>query len=224
MSVSKNRTVSVGLVDDHRLMLDGLRLLVDNMEGFSCAWSCETAVEAMTLIGSNKPDVLVVDITMPERSGLELIKDVKALNKDLAILVLSMHDEDVYAQRAIKAGAKGYVMKGAPNEELQAALRRVAGGAIAVSTDMAAKMIEAYTTGEEITSDHGVDRLTDREFEIFQLIGSCLSTAQIADKLGISPKTVDVHKSKIRAKLELPRSASLTAHAIGWVERKKLRS
>lgn len=223
MNVTKNKTITVGLVDDHRLMLDGLRLLVDNMKGFSCAWYCENAAEAMTLIEANRPDILIVDITMPERNGLDLIKDIKVLHKDLPILVLSMHDEDVYAQRAIKAGAKGYVMKGSPNSDLEDALRRVAEGGIAVSEAMAAKMIEAYTTGEDITSDQGVEKLSDREFEVFQMIGDCLSTAQIAEQLGISPKTVDVHKSKIRAKLELPRSASLTAHAIGWVERRKVR-
>ena len=219
---STDKDIRVALVDDHRLMLDGLKLLIDSMDGFTCSWHCEDAVQALGLVETSPPDVLVTDITMPSRNGLELIKDVRALNKDLPVLVLSMHDESVYAQRAIKAGAKGYVMKGASNDELETALKKVVEGGIAVSAVMGEKMIEAYTTGEDITTDQGVERLSDREFEVYQLVGNCLSTSQIADQLGISPKTVDVHKSKIRAKLDLQAGSSLTAHAIRWVEVQKL--
>lgn len=222
MENKKGKEIRVALVDDHRLMLDGLKLLVDSMEGFTCAWHTEDPVEAISLVESDPPDVLVADITMPRRNGLELIKDVKVLNKDLPILVLSMHPETVYAQRAIKAGAKGYMMKGASNEELEEALRKVVGGGIAVSASMGEKMIEAYTSGEDIAADQGVERLSDREFEVFQLIGNCLSTTQIASELGISPKTVDVHKSKIRTKLDLEHRSSLAAYAIRWVELQKL--
>ena len=222
MESKKGKMIRVALVDDHRLMLDGLKLLVDSMEGFACAWHTEDPVEAISLLESDPTDVLVADITMPRRNGLELIKDVKALISDLPILVLSMHPETVYAQRAIKAGANGYIMKGAANEELEEALRKVVVGGVAVSAAMGERMISAYTSGEDIAAGQGVERLSDRELEVFQLVGNCLSSTQIASELGISPKTVDVHKSKIKTKLDLKGRSSLAAHAIRWVELQKL--
>ncbi|MCB1227113.1 MAG: response regulator transcription factor [Verrucomicrobiales bacterium] len=214
--------VRVGLVDDHSLMLSALALLVDSMDGFVTAWTCDDPRKAVSKIEEDAPDVLVVDLSMPERSGLELIKDVGALRKDMPVLVLSMMDETLYAQRVLKAGARGYVMKEASNEQLEAALRRVVSGGIAVSPSMAERMIEAYSTGVEMSDQGFLDRLTDREFEVFQLVGECNTGNQIAEALGISPKTVDVHKSKIRSKLELNQGDSLSAFAIRWVETQRL--
>ncbi len=214
--------IRVALVDDHRLVLEALALLINGMKGITCAWTSEDPVEAVHLLDRDTPDVLITDITMPTRNGLELIKDVKMLKKGRPRLVLSMHPEAVYAQRAIKAGAKGYVMKGGPREELEGAIRKVADGGIAVSEELGEKMIAAYTGGGDIHIGQGVAMLSDREFEVFQLVGNCRNTSQVAEELQISPKTVDVHKSKIRAKLELAKGESLTAYAIRWVEVQRL--
>jgi DNA-binding NarL/FixJ family response regulator len=176
----------------------------------------------MGMLEKDMPDALVVDITLPGRNGLELIKDVRALHPDLPVLVVSMHDETLYAQRALKAGAKGYVMKDAPYGAFEKALQRILSGGIALSETMSETILLAFSSGENPGPDGAIHQLSDREFEVFQLIGEGRSTSQIAQTLKISPKTVDVHKLKIRAKLKLTEGTSLTSFAIRWVEMRKL--
>jgi DNA-binding NarL/FixJ family response regulator len=163
-----------------------------------------------------------VDITLPGRNGLELIKDVLALVPGLPILVISMHDEALYAQRVLKCGAKGYIMKDAPHDDLISAVRRVAAGKVWLSTKMSEEILEAFSGGTPRRQVDGVHKLSDREFEVFQLLGEGKNTNQIADCLHISTKTVDVHKSNIRQKLELEDSSAVLRHAIRWAETKRL--
>lgn len=217
-------TKRIAVVDDHTLMREGMKMLVENLQGLSCAWTAGDTSEALRLLEQDVPDAMVVDITMPGRNGLELIKDIRALHPELPVLVVSMHDETLYAQRALKAGAKGYVMKDAPHGDFEKAIRHVLSGGIALSEKMSETILLAFSSGSHPGPDGAIHDLSDREFEVFQLIGEGLSTGQIAGELGISPKTVDVHKLKIRQKLKLTEGTSLTSFAIRWVELRKLDS
>ena len=222
MTAAPSRCHRIALVDDHTLVREGMKMFVENIDGFTCAWTAADAQEAMRMLDQDLPDVLVVDITLPGRNGLELIKDVRALHPELPVLVVSMHDETLYAQRALKAGAKGYVMKDAPYGVFEKALNRVLSGGIALSDKMSETILLAFSSGANPGPDGAIHHLSDREFEVFQLIGEGRSTSQIAEALKISPKTVDVHKLKIRAKLKLTEGTSLTSFAIRWVEMRKL--
>ncbi len=163
----------------------------------------------------------MVDISLPDRSGLELIKDLRLLRPKLPMIAISMHDEKLYAQRALKAGARGYVMKSAPQKVLEQALHRVASGGIAVSEEMSEEILKAFSTGNGSESKDTISELSDREFEVFVLIGQGKNTGQIAEALRISTKTVDVHKMNIRAKLGMNETGELAYFAIRWAEGQK---
>lgn len=212
----------VAIVDDHTMMRKGLVEFVSGLEGFECCWSADDTRAALAGVEKEKPDLLMTDMTLPGRNGLELIKDVLALARGLPILVVSMHDETLYAQRILRAGAKGYIMKDASSRSLEEAIRKVAEGGIWVSPAMSHNIIQAFLghgNGDELV---GIHRLTDREFEIFQLIGEGRSKSTISSDLNISPKTVDVHKAHIREKLELEDAAAVLSYAVRWVEMGKL--
>lgn len=211
----------VAIVDDHTLMREGIRMFIDSLDGFNCIWQASSTREAIEQLEKSQPDVLIVDISLPDRNGLELIKDVGTVHPDITIMVLSMHDEKLYALRALKAGAKGYVMKNAPHQMLEATLRRVASGGIGVSPAVSEMVIGAYSAGAKPRPDDGLHTLSDREFEVFQLIGEGHSTHGISEALRISPKTVDVHRMNIRTKLGLEDGAALTRWAIRWTEARR---
>ncbi len=217
----KNRTVAI--VDDHTMMRDGLAQLVSGIEGYDCCWTAGDAAEAMAELEKQRPDVLITDMTLPGRNGLELIKDALSIAMGMPILVNSMHDETLYAQRVLRAGAKGYIMKDAPSDLLVEAIQRVAEGGIWVSAAMSSRIIQAFSYQGGGEAVEGVHRLTDREFEIFQLIGEGKSKAVISSNLNISPKTVDVHKAHIREKLELEDAAAVLSYAVRWVEMRRMK-
>ena len=213
--------LSVAVVDDHAMMREGMKLFFDNTADLKCLWTAETAAEAVRRVEEETPDVLIVDISLPDRSGLELIKDVRLLRPKLLILAMSMHDEKLYAQRALKAGARGYVMKNAPLKSFEKALRRVAAGCIALSEEMSDEILKSFTRGAVSEDANAVSTLSDREFEIFTLISRGRSGGQIAEALKISAKTVDVHKMNIRGKLGMHDPGELTYFAIRWAEAQK---
>ncbi|MFO1482746.1 MAG: response regulator transcription factor [Verrucomicrobiaceae bacterium] len=215
----------VAIVDDHAMMREGLRLFIDTTGDMRCAWMAGDASEAVRMVEHDTPDVLIVDLTLPDRSGLELIKDLRLLRPQLPILAVSMHDEKLYAQRALKAGARGYVMKSAPHKALGGAIRRIVTGNIAVSEEMSEEILKSFVSGSASISStkDGISDLSDREFEVFQLIGAGKNTGNIAEELRISPKTVDVHKLNIRTKLGLKDGNDLTYFAIRWAEGQKNR-
>ena len=153
-----------------------------------------------------------------KRSGLELIKDIRMLHPKLPMLAVSMHDEKLYAHRALKAGARGYVMKNAPQDALENALMRVASGMMVVSEEMSEEILKSYSSASEGKTKNPVAVLSDREFEVFVLIGKGKNTGQIAEAMGISSKTVDVHKMNIRAKLKMNETGELAYFAIRWTE------
>lgn len=209
----------VAVVDDHTFMREGLKVLLESMPGYSVAWMAGTAGEATKLLRDDAPDLLLVDITLPDRNGIELVKDVHTILPDLRILVISMHNEKLYVQRALRAGARGYLTKDASHADYERAIRRVAAGHLAVSDEVSEEIMMNYAMGESKSrSKSGVDALSDRELEVFMLLGEGKSTHEVAEALRISPKTVDVHKLNMRAKLGLEDGAAVTRWAIKWTE------
>ena len=214
----ENEIIKVAVVDDHTMMREGLAQLVRSQPGYDCCWLAGDVAQAMECLEAERPDLLLTDMTLPGRNGLELIKDALSIAPGLPILIVSMHDETLYAQRVLRAGGKGYIMKDAPTKTLVEAIEVVADGGIWVSPEMSTKIIQAFSGKPANDAVDGLHYLTDREFEVFQLIGEGRSKSEIADSLHISPKTVDVHKSHIREKLELKDAAAVLRYAIRWVE------
>jgi DNA-binding NarL/FixJ family response regulator len=206
------------VVDDHPMTRAGVVQLIDKQPDLEVCGEAGNPADALSAIPKYMPDLLVTDITMPGRSGIEFIKDVLALHPNLPILILSMHDEVIYAERALRAGARGYIMKEAGGENLLAAIRQVLSGQVYVSPKMSAKILDNLSGRKPRGSSSPIEKLSDREFEIFQLIGQGKSTRDIARQLNLSSKTVDVHRGHIKEKLELKDAISLVRHAVRWVE------
>lgn len=206
------------LVDDHPIMRHGLAQLIRTEEGLDVCGDAGSTAEGLAAVGRCKPDLVVVDLTLPDKNGLELLKDIQALHPGTLCIVLSMHDESVYAERALRAGARGYVMKEAAADHLIGAIRRVLGGGIYVSETMASRMLEGMTSSKAKPSASLIDRLTDRELEILEMIGKGVATKIIAEKLSISARTVEAHRAHIKEKLGITDGAALVRFAVQWVE------
>jgi len=208
------------IVDDHPMMREGLAQLIEHEPDLCAACQADDAAQALNAIASCAPDLAVVDISLPGKSGLELIKDIHALHPSLPILVLSMHDESLYAERVLRAGGRGYIMKQEGGKKLMEAIRQVLNGQIYVSERISAKILEMFS-GRSTETHSPVEHLTDREFEVFQLIGQGQGTRQIAQHLHLSIKTVEVHRSNIKKKLQLNSGAEVIRYAIRWNEAQK---
>jgi DNA-binding NarL/FixJ family response regulator len=208
----------VFLVDDHPMMRAGLAHLIERQADLGVCGEAANPAEALRALPAAKPDIVLADLTMPGRSGLEFVKDLLAIHPALPILIVSMHDETVYAERALRAGARGYIMKEAGGEAVVAAIRQILGGQVYVSPAMSARILDNLSGRKPRGSSSPIEKLTDREFEVFQLIGQGKSTRDIAEQLHLSSKTVDVHRSHIKEKLELKDATALIRHAVRWVE------
>jgi DNA-binding NarL/FixJ family response regulator len=206
------------LVDDHPFMRAGLGQLIDCQPDLVVGGEAGNPAEALQALARQQPNLILTDLTMPGRSGLEFIKDLRAAHPEVPILVVSMHDEAVYAERALRAGARGYIMKEAGGENLLGAIRQVLRGEVYVSHKMSARILEAVSSRRPRGSSSPIEQLTDREFEVFQRIGQGKGTREIAAELHLSPKTVDVHRSHLKEKLGLADSTALIRHAVRWVE------
>lgn len=204
----------VFLVDDHPVLRQGLGRLIDDQPDLAMCGQAESPVEAMRLLPAAKADVVIVDLTLKGGDGLELCKQIRERFTKLPILVVSMHDESLYAERALKAGARGYVMKQEPQEIVMTALRTVAGGEVYLSAKMSAKLLRSFSGVKSDSELAPLERLTDRELEIFRLIGDGQSVRSIAEKLFLSTKTVEAHKEHIKQKLNLKSSNELLQYAI----------
>ncbi|MGA2690918.1 MAG: response regulator transcription factor [Opitutaceae bacterium] len=211
------------LVDDHPFMRAGLAQLIDLQPDMVVAGEAGNPAEAIQKFAVAKPDMVLTDMTMPGRSGLEFIKDLRAAYPDVAILVVSMHDEAIFAERALRAGARGYIMKEAGGENLLTAIRQVLGGQIYLSPRMSANALDIFSGRRPRGSSSPIEKLSDREFEVFRLVGQGKSTRDIAQQLHLSTKTVDVHRGHIKEKLELKDTTALVRHAVRWVETQNLR-
>ena len=205
------------LVDDHPLVREWLGLLLQREQDLTICGEAEDAAEAMDLIEQIKPDLAIVDITLKTSHGLELIKDLQARMPELPVLVLSMHDESLYAERVLRAGARGYITKQEATKKVLVAIRQVLDGQVYVSEKMAAKMVNKLIVGRKDKQSYSIERLTDRELEVFQLIGRGYNTRRIAEELHLGIKTVESYRARIKDKLKLQDGTELLQHAIQWV-------
>jgi DNA-binding NarL/FixJ family response regulator len=202
------------------MMREGLAQLIDHEPDLSAAGQASDASQALKSIAEAVPDLVILDISLPDKSGLELIKDIHILHPSLPVLVLSMHDESLYAERVLRAGGRGYIMKQEGGKKLMEAIRNVLGGKIYVSERMSAKILELFS-GQRQQSHSPVEQLTDREFEVFQLIGQGQGTRQIAQRLHLSVKTIEVHRANMKKKLNLTTGTDLVRYAVRWIDAQK---
>ena len=206
------------LVDDHPIMRRGLAQLIQMEPGLCVCGQAGSCAEGIAALEKLKPDLAIVDLTLPDRHGLELVKDIQAMFPGTQTIVLSMHDENLYAERALRAGARGYIMKETAAESLVTAIKRVLGGGIYVSDAMSSIMLEQVSGQRGKSRSTGVDQLSDRELEVLELIGSGKASKHIAETLGISARTVEAHRAHIKEKLSLTDGAALVRYAVQWAE------
>jgi DNA-binding NarL/FixJ family response regulator len=212
----ENKT-NILIVDDHPIVRQGLAELVNHEDDLVVCGQAEDAHQAMKAVKELTPDMVIVDISLKETSGMELIKDIKAQYPNLPTLALSMHDESLYAERALRAGARGYIMKAEATEKVILAIRKILSGQIYISEKMASKMMQKLVGGSTEISTSPVERLSDRELEVFQLIGKGFGTRQISERLYLSIKTIETYRAHIKEKLNLADAAELLQYAIQWV-------
>jgi len=205
------------IVDDHPMMRQGLAQLINNEADLAVCWEADNAGQAIDVASQSQPDIVLADISLPDKNGLELIKDIHALRPGTLILVVSMHDETLYAERVLRAGARGYIMKQEGGKKLMAAIRMVLSGQIYVSEKISARILEGFS-GHRAEAVSPIENLSDREFEVFQLIGRGKGTREIADHLHLSIKTVEAHRGHIKQKLKLKSATDLVREAVRWTE------
>jgi len=215
---TNNDLIKIVVVDDHPIMRQGLAQLVEQEKDMMICGAAEDANQALKMIRSTRPDVAIVDLSLKGTNGIELIKNIRAQYPNLLVLVLSMFDESLYAERALRAGARGYIMKAEASETIITALRKVMAGEVYLSRNMSSKMLHKLVGGQQTdNSSDSIESLTDRELEVFRLIGQGKTTRQIADELYLSVKTIESYRSHIKDKLDLANATELVQHAIQWV-------
>ena len=205
------------IVDDHPVFREGLAGLIRGEADLTVCGEANSAPQALTAIERFKPDLVLVDIGLPGRSGLELIKDIRALRPETAVLVISMHGESLYAERVLRAGGRGYIMKQEGPEKILQAIRQVLGGQLYLSGSMSSRILDAFS-GNHTQGGSAISRLSDRELEVLQLVGQGKDSRAIAKQLNLSFKTVDAHRGRIKAKLALKNHTELISYAARWVE------
>jgi DNA-binding NarL/FixJ family response regulator len=215
-SKTESHKIKVLIVDDHPVVRDGLTSLINHEDGLYVCGEAGEAHRALGLITELKPDVVIVDITLGDSDGIELTKDIKARHSKLPVIVLSMHDESIYAERVLRAGARAYLMKDAVSDKIITAIRTVLCGEIYVSDIMGKKLLRKLAGNHINENNAPVNNLTDREFEVFRWIGQGHKTSKIAQRMHLSVKTVETYHSRIKEKLDLANAAELLQYAIKW--------
>jgi DNA-binding NarL/FixJ family response regulator len=213
------RLKNVFLVDDHPLVREWLTNLINQQSGLRVCGEAESGPQARERIVALKPDVAIVDIALKESSGIELIKDLKQSCPGVAVLVLSMHEESHYAERALRAGAKGYIMKRETATKVITALRQVLDGKLYMSESLAVAMAAQFVAGKALATGSLAEQLSDRELEVFELLGDGRGTRQIAESLGVSIKTVQAYCARMKEKLNLASATELVREAVRWREK-----
>jgi DNA-binding NarL/FixJ family response regulator len=207
----------VFIVDDHPFMRRGLAATISDQDDMEVCGEASGKADAIQLIAEADPNLVVVDISLEDGNGIELIKDIKGRWPEMKMLVSSMHEESLFAERAVRAGAMGFINKGEPVPQFVEALRRVASGRIYLSQRMTERMLNQAISQNEEPPASPYERLSDREMEVFEMIGNGLGTKQIAAKLELSRKTVETYREHIKSKLNLSNGTELTRHAVQWV-------
>lgn len=218
-SETKDTRKRILLVDDHAVVRFGITQLINRQSDLVVCGEEEDASKALDAINALKPDLVIADISLKDSSGLELMRNIKAQYPRLPILVVSVHDESIYAELAFRAGATGYLMKQEALDRIPTAIRRVLEGSVYVSDALAARMLQQRVRGQVDVQDSPVKSLSDRELEVFQMIGRWKKTKEIAQELHLSVKTVEYYREQIKRKLSLRDAAELTQHATSWVQR-----
>jgi DNA-binding NarL/FixJ family response regulator len=211
-----SRKSKIFVVDDHPIVRQGLGLLINREPDMIVCGAAEETQSALRAIPTLQPDVMVVDISLNGPDGLELVKTIRTRDANLPILVLSMHDESIYAERALRAGANGYIMKQEATEKVLVAIRRILRGEVYLSDRVSSKMLQQYVRGSSTARESPVADLSDRELEVFRLVGEGHGTRQIAEELHLSVKTVETYQAHIKEKLSLRNARELVQHAIEW--------
>ncbi len=208
----------VFIVDDHPMVRERLAELVNRENDLTVCGEAEDRAQALSLILETMPDLALLDFTLKSSQGIDLVKDLRAAMPELRILVVSMHDEMIYAERCLRAGAHGYITKQEASRHVMRAIRQVLAGELYMSGKVSKRMLErSLGVSRERTADSAVSHLADRELQVFELIGQGWSTRQIAESLSIDPKTIDTYRARIKEKLGLKSSAELLQHAIAWM-------
>ena len=207
------------IIDDHIIVRQGLKHLINREEDWFVCGDAGDAREGMEAIPCVKPDVILVDISLPGMNGIEFVKNARASHPAIPVVVFSMHDESLYAERVLRAGALGYVMKKADSEEIITALRKALRGEIHTSGAVGATLVQKFLNKQQPRNALSISTLSDRELEIFEMIGHGKSTREIAASLNLSPKTVDTHRMHVKGKLGLRTATELVQHAVHHVER-----
>jgi DNA-binding NarL/FixJ family response regulator len=214
--LSQTRKCRVLLVDDHPIVRQGLALLIDREADLSVCGEADGAHSAFHAITTLRPDIVVLDISLSGPDGLDVLKEIRMKTGSLPVLILSMHDESIYAERAMRAGANGYIMKQEATEKVLVAIRRILQGEVYLSDRLTNTMLQQYVRGTSPTKKSPLVNLTDRELEVFRLIGEGHGTRQIADELHLSVKTIESYQAHIKEKLALRNARELVQHAIEW--------
>ncbi len=204
------------LVDDHPIVRQGLALLIDREPDLCVCGEAESAHSAFHAIATLLPDLVVLDISLSGPDGLDVLKEIRMKTTNLPVLILSMHDESIYAERAMRAGANGYIMKQEATEKVLVAIRRILQGEVYLSDRLTSTMLQQYVRGASQVKTSPLVNLTDRELEVFRLIGEGHGTRQIADDLHLSVKTIESYQAHIKEKLALRNARELVQHAIEW--------
>jgi DNA-binding NarL/FixJ family response regulator len=204
------------LVDDHPIVRQGLALLIDREADLSVCGEAEGAHSAFHAIATLRPDIVLLDISLSGPDGLDVLKEIRAKSANLPVLMLSMHDETIYAERAMRAGANGYIMKQEATEKVLVAIRRILRGGVYLSDRLTNTMLQQFVHGASTAKKSPLVGLTDRELEVFRLIGQGHGTRQIADELHLSVKTIESYQAHIKEKLSLRNARELVQHAIEW--------
>lgn len=215
-STAGTAKLKVLIVDDHPVTRQGLKALINQQLNLEVCAEADSGPQAMDMLQRTAPDLALVDVTLKSMNGIELTKALKAQAPNLPILVVSMHDESLYAERALRAGAMGYVMKQEAGEKVAVAVQHLLRGEIYLSPRMKEKMLHRFVHKKSDTAVFAMDTLSDREMEVFELIGNGFSTRQIAEKLNLSSKTIDSYREHLKLKLSLETGADLVRHAIQW--------
>jgi len=204
------------VVDDHPIVRQGFVLLINQEADLEVVGQAEDPSAALTIISATKPDLVLVDLSLKNGDGLEMIKDLSRLYPELLMLAVSLHDENVYAERALRAGAKGYIMKSEATDSVMIAIRPVLSGGFFLSGKMNERLLIRLTAAGKQDTIDPMARLSDREFEVFQLIGQGYDTRLIAESLCLSIKTIETYKSHLKTKLDLKNSTELMQRAVEW--------
>ena len=215
---SKEARKRVYIVDDHAILREGVSALINGSSDLVMCGGCRNAEEAFDGIHGASPDIVLVDLSLEGTSGLDLIKSLHARRPELLVLVLSMHDESFFAERCLRSGANGYIMKHQAIGELEKAIRRILEGGIYVSQNMSDRLLKAIARTDGGSGGSSMDHLSDREVEVFEMIGRGYGNTEIARRLHLSVKTIESYRARIKEKLDLKNSGQLLQQALAWVQ------